>query len=105
MKIRAYQETDRQGLKEITIICFEGVSIDQNAEERLGLIAGKGWAWRKERQIDDDIAANPNGIFVAEADGKPIGYITTRVDQATKVVVFRTWVFFRLTGAAVSGGS
>lgn len=85
MKIRAYQETDRQELKDITIICFDGVSIDQNAEERLGLIAGKDWAWRKERQIDDDIAANPTGIFVAEADGKPVGYITTRVDQATKV--------------------
>ncbi len=85
MKIRACQETDRQDLKDITIICFDGVSIDQNAEERLGLIAGKDWAWRKERQIDDDIAANPSGIFVAEADGKPVGYITTRVDQATKV--------------------
>ncbi len=85
MKIRAYQETDRQALKEITLICFDGVSIDQNAEERLGLIAGKDWAWRKERQIDEDIAANPAGIFVAEIDGKPVGYITTRVDEATKV--------------------
>ena len=85
MRIREYQETDRRDLKEITIICFKGVSIDENVEERFGQIAGKNWAWRKERQMDDDIAVNPNGIFVAEEDGKPIGYITTRVDQVTKV--------------------
>ncbi len=85
MRIREYQESDRRHLKEITVICFNGVSIEKNIEELLGQIAGKDWAWRKARQIDDDIATNPNGIFVAEEDGRPIGYITTRVDHATKV--------------------
>lgn len=85
MTIRGYRDSDREGLKEITVVCFDGVSIDQNIENLFGQIAGRGWAWRKERQIADDIAANPTGVFVAETDGRCIGYITTRVDHATKV--------------------
>ena len=30
-----------------------------------------------------DVAANPGGIFLAEAQGRVVGYITTRVDHAT----------------------
>ena len=75
MQIRVYQEKDRGHLKKITEVCFEGVSIEKNVEALLGRIGGKSWAWRKEREIDDDIAANPGGVFVAEADGRPIGFI------------------------------
>jgi len=83
--IRKYKEDDRDELKEITAVCFDGVSIDRNIEHHFGLIAGKDWAWRKKRHIDDDIAANADGIFVAERDGRPIGYITTRVDHGAKI--------------------
>ena len=85
MTIREYREQDREVLKEITAICFEGVSIDQNIQKIAGLINGKDWTWRKKRHIDADIAADPAGVFVAEADGRCIGYVTTRVDRATKV--------------------
>ena len=64
--IRKFKEADREILKEITVICFDGVCIDQNIENQMGVIAKKDWAWRKKRHIDDDIAANSNGIFVAD---------------------------------------
>ena len=85
MDIRRYEESDREVLREITAVCFDGVSIDQNIEKLFGEIAGKDWTWRKKRQIDDDIKAHPEGIFVAEVDDSVVGYICSRVDHATKI--------------------
>lgn len=85
MLIRKFREDDRETIKAITAICFEGVAIDHAMEERYGLIDGKDWRFRKVRHIDNDIAANADGIFVVEVDGQVIGYITTRIDQETKV--------------------
>jgi len=85
MLIRKFQEADRAVIKEITAICFDGVAIDHALEERYGLIDGKDWRYRKVRHIDSDIAANADGIFVAEVDNQVIGYITTRLDQESKV--------------------
>jgi ribosomal protein S18 acetylase RimI-like enzyme len=85
MKIRRYRPFDLETLKTITAICFDGVCIDQNIEQLYGLIHGKDWRWRKKRHIDDDAAINAAGIFVAEEDGQIVGYISTRIDPATKV--------------------
>jgi ribosomal protein S18 acetylase RimI-like enzyme len=85
MLIRHFCEADRAAIKVITAICFEGVAIDHAIEERYGLVDGKDWRYRKVRHIDADIAANADGIFVAEAEGQVIGYITTRIDHETKV--------------------
>ena len=85
MLIRKFQEADRDAIKAITAICFEGVAIDYAMEERYGLIDGKDWRYRKVRHIDNDITANADGIFVAEIDDQVIGYITARIDQETKV--------------------
>ncbi len=83
--IRNYQPQDLAAIKAITIICFDGVSMDQNIEQRFGLIAGQDWQTRKARHIDDDVAANAAGIFVAEADGEVVGYVTTRVNPITQI--------------------
>lgn len=83
--IRPFRESDRQALKDITAICFDGVSIDQNIEKQFGMIAGRTWQWRKVRHIDADADANPSGIFVAEENGSVIGYITTRLDHDSKI--------------------
>ena len=85
MKIRRYRPSDLEPLKTITAICFDGVCIDQNIEQLYGLIHGKDWRWRKKRHIDADAAINAGGIFVAEEDGQIVGYISTRIDPATKV--------------------
>ena len=86
MLIRSYRESDREAIEEITVACFDGASsIDHSIERLFGLIDGKDWAWRKKRHIDEDVAAGPAGIFVAEAKGSVVGYITTRVDHETKI--------------------
>jgi len=82
MTIRKYRESDREALKQISVSCFDGVSIDHGIEKLCGPIAGKDWAWHKTQKIEDDINKYPAGIFVAEADGAVVGFITTRVDLA-----------------------
>ena len=72
-------------MREITAVCFDGVSIDQNIEKLFGQIADKDWTWRKKRQIDDDIRVHPDGIFVAEVDNSVVGYINSRVDHASRI--------------------
>lgn len=85
IEIRKYRASDLKTLKTITAICFDGVSIDQNMEQRFGLVAARDWRWRKTRHMDDDVAANADGIFVASIGSETVGYITTRIDIEAKI--------------------
>ena len=81
MRIRPFQAGDLDALRRITVVAFDGTAIDQNVEGQFGLLAGHDWRWRKARHVDEDVAANPAGVFVAEDDGKVLGYISTRLDR------------------------
>lgn len=82
MEIRGYRPEDLDELRRLTMAAFAGVSIDENIERRFGLIHGHDWRWRKGKHIDEDAAAHPDGIFVAEEAGRILGFVTTRVDRA-----------------------
>lgn len=99
MVLREYRESDREILKELTVEAFRPVSIDNNIERKFGLINGTDWAWRKKRHIDADCDANPDGIFVAEVEDRVVGYITTRLDPATKI----GWIPNMAVGAGQRG--
>jgi ribosomal protein S18 acetylase RimI-like enzyme len=77
MHLRAYQPADLPHLKRITVEAFAGVSIDQGIEEVFGPINDRDWRWRKAQHIDEDVARDPAGVFIAEDDGQIVGYITT----------------------------
>ena len=77
--IRKYEPRDLEQIKDITVICFEGVSIAHNIEKNFGQFAETNWKARKAAHMDDDVAANSDGIFVYEDGGSVIGYITTRL--------------------------
>jgi ribosomal protein S18 acetylase RimI-like enzyme len=81
VSFRLYQPTDLEAIKQLTLDSFGGVTIEENLESALGTFNGHDWRWRKARHIDEDVAANPAGIFVAEIEGRMAGYITTRVDR------------------------
>lgn len=81
ISLRLYRPDDLEGIKQLTLDSFGGVTIEQNLETELGTFNGHDWRWRKARHIDEDVAANPAGIFVAESEGRMVGYITTRVDR------------------------
>jgi ribosomal protein S18 acetylase RimI-like enzyme len=79
--IRPYRPDDLPAICAVTVACFEGVSIDHNIERRFGPVGGRGWAERKARDLALDCAEQPDGVFVAEADGTIVGYVTTRLDH------------------------
>jgi ribosomal protein S18 acetylase RimI-like enzyme len=81
MTIRTYQPGDLEEMKRITVEGFDGTAIDQHVERLCGVINGHDWRWRKARQITGDCEANPAGVFVAEEDGRVLGYVTTVVDR------------------------
>jgi ribosomal protein S18 acetylase RimI-like enzyme len=81
MNIRPYEPQDLEALKRLTIEGFEGIAIDQNIEKSLGILGGRDWRWRKTRQVEEDVAVNPAGVFVAEEETKVVGYISTRLDR------------------------
>ena len=83
LDIRVFQPSDLEELKRITVEAFDGLALDQRIEEQLGVLHGRNWRWRKARDIDDDVRANPTGIFVAVQDGRILGYISTRLDFET----------------------
>lgn len=81
--IHDYRPDDLEAIKRLTLDSFAGVTLEQNIETALGVLHDHDWRWRKARHIDEDVAANPAGIFVAEAQGRIAGYITTRIDHET----------------------
>lgn len=81
VSIREFQPDDLEAIKQLTIDAFAGVTLEENIEQALGILNGHGWRWRKARHIDQDVAANPRGIFVAIQDDQVVGYITTRIDH------------------------
>jgi len=84
--IRSYRPADLDAIQHITVICFDGVSIDRNIEEHFGRIGGHDWRWRKNRHIDDDVANGPGRhVFVAEVAGEVAGYISVRIHKESRI--------------------
>jgi ribosomal protein S18 acetylase RimI-like enzyme len=81
VSLRLYRADDLEAIKKLTVDSFSGVTIEENVETALGVLNGHDWRWRKARHLDEDAAANSSGIFVAEAQGRLVGYITTRIDR------------------------
>lgn len=81
MLIRSFRPDDLPELKRIMVAAFDGVSIDQGMQKLFGPINGHDWQWRKARHLDEDAARDPSGIFVAEIDGRIIGFISTWQDR------------------------
>jgi ribosomal protein S18 acetylase RimI-like enzyme len=85
--IRPYLENDREIVRELTILAFEGVSIDHNIDETLGPVAGRDWRWRKARDVDRDIdgAGTTLAVAVDEATADVVGYVTMQCDEQTLI--------------------
>ena len=81
VEIRPYQPDDLGELKRITVEAFEGLALDQRIEEQIGVVQKRDWRWRKARDVEDDVQANPAGIFVALQENRILGYISTRIDR------------------------
>jgi len=84
MIIRLFETQDLPELRRITVEGFDGIAIDQNVENALGVLGGHDWRWRKARHVDEDCEANPRGVFVAVEQDRILGYISTRIDKEAR---------------------
>jgi ribosomal protein S18 acetylase RimI-like enzyme len=89
LEIRPFRPGDLPLLKAITAEAFDGVSIDQNIEQQYGVVNARDWRRRKGRQIEQDIARDPSGTFIAEIESEVAGYVTTWVDREEGVGFIR----------------
>ncbi len=81
VQFRPYRAADLPVLKAIMVEAFDGVSIDQGIEREYGEINGHDWRWRKARHLDEDAGRDPEGILVAEDEGRILGFVTTWIDR------------------------
>src|SRR4030095_6137250 len=79
--IRNSRPDDPDTIRRLTVESFAGVTLEENIEQKLGVLHGHDWRWRKARHLDEDIASNPQGVFVAERQGRIAGYITAIIDR------------------------
>jgi ribosomal protein S18 acetylase RimI-like enzyme len=83
--IRTFRREDLARLQEITVVAFEGVSIDHNIEQRLGPVPSGDWRSRKAADVAYDAQRDPQGIFVAVQNDEILGYISTWMDRLSGV--------------------
>lgn len=83
--VRPYREEDREAIVEITLLAFEGVSIDHAIECRHGPIAGLTWRDRKRRDIERDLDLHAADTWVAEVGGRVVAYITSEPNPHTRI--------------------
>jgi len=83
--IRPFREADRPALYDITAHSFKDASIHGRLEDLYGEINGTTWSERKAREIDQDILTEPEGVLVAEEQGRVVGYVTTTTDEFSSI--------------------
>jgi ribosomal protein S18 acetylase RimI-like enzyme len=82
--IRPYEPTDLETIKRLTIEGFVGVGVDYLIEQRWPGESPLSWGERKWRGTERDVTGHPEWCFVAELDGRVVGYITTTISEVVK---------------------
>ena len=80
LSIRPYRPEDTERLVQITAEVFEPASIDAMIEKMLGR-GRASWQEIKAQAVRNDFRDNPEGCFVAELDGRVVGYVTTGINR------------------------
>jgi len=76
--IRPFRRDDTEALVALTIDAFTDASMDRMIEQRFGRGAAR-WSDVKADMLRRELEGYPDGCFVAEADGKAVGYVSTAV--------------------------
>lgn len=84
LRIRNARHGDLKAIRRITAAAFDGLSAEQNAERIFGGPVGPSWQERRCRYVERDVRYWPRDAFVAEVDGRVVGYVTTAVDSFTR---------------------
>ena len=72
--VREARPEDVEAIADITYRGWDGVTIGEALEQRHGVRGGKTWRERKRAEIVADFRRRPHEFFVAEIDGRVVGY-------------------------------
>lgn len=77
--IRAYRAEDAARVREITVEGFLPVSVEAAIDRRWPALLPATWDERKWQAMQAELAAHPEHCFVAEGEGRVVGYVTTSI--------------------------
>ncbi len=85
LTIRPYHHSDEGRVKQLTILSFDGVSIDQNFDKLVGWNRSPGWEERKWAGSVEVLTSSPENSFVAELDEHVVGYVSCTISLSSRV--------------------
>ena len=85
LTIRPYRQSDESRVKELTIMSFDGVSIDQNFDKLVGWNRSPAWEDRKWAGSVEVLRSFPENSFVAELDGRVVGYVSCTISHSSQI--------------------
>ena len=84
-RIRPFQPADQPAIDDIVKLIWH-IGLNCLREKQYGfLIGGKTWQERKVEEIHQAIAAEPDGWYVTEIDGRVIGFCSFSADPAAGI--------------------
>ena len=84
MIIRKFKKEDLKEILEMTEQTWDGFSFDQVLEQKFGR-KGKSWWERKADSLKEFIETHPEWVFVAEEEGKIVGYATYSLNREREI--------------------
>jgi len=83
IRVRKYRKADNEAILRIATESFDGFCLAQNVEREFGRAGGSSWQESKRGDIEYDLHKYPSDAFVAETEGKVVGFVCTRLYQAS----------------------
>jgi len=74
--IRPASAEDEERLAEIIIEAFGDSTVHAKREALYGILGGRTWQERKAQEIRDALRSRPEYVWVAETEGKVVGFVT-----------------------------
>lgn len=74
--IRQARPEDEERLAEIIVLAFGESCMHAVREKRYGILGGRRWQERKADEIRGALRSRPDSVWVAETDGKVVGFCT-----------------------------
>ena len=104
ISIREYKPSDKAAVVEITQRAWANVTLWKMIEDQYGMRGKKPWWRHKLEPILKFSETNPNQFFVAELEGKVVGYAMYSINTETKIgVVLDNAVSPDFSGQGIGG--
>ncbi|MDI6827655.1 MAG: GNAT family N-acetyltransferase [Armatimonadota bacterium] len=79
--IRQAQPEDEERLADIIVSAFGESTIHAKREKLYGIVGGKTWQERKAEEIRNTLRSRPDCIWIAELNGKVVGFVTYTIND------------------------